>query len=370
MSAILEAVRGEIAEAEKAKAAVDRRLKRLRAIEELAEVDDDDEQRPEPAAKPEPKVVSRTPPKPRRASSPRSTRNTEAESERRGDELRELLTRLGPQTEAEMRNATGWTAKSVQKALLRLQARGAAGPTGEARSKQGNPSREWKATTPTSAEEAESPEPAAPASTTDDAGADLDDMELLEDPDESDDDVDDQAVDVGDYDDAPRKPRGGPERLPDRLRPLAERIKATCELEPKSAPGIAEATGIDRREVRGIVKTLVKLNELQAYGAEKRGSTAVAKYRVPPKLEDLGVTVKQVERSDNLEQDILERLHEDGPLSIKKLAAALCHHPRDVAAGVSALIARDEVSKRPGFPDAVYQLAGAEIGRPGLPALP
>lgn len=371
MSAILEAVRADIAQAEEAKTALEERLASLREIETLAvavygEPETEEQQQSEPA-----------PPKPPAPVRP----NTEEESERRADEILELLSRVGPQTEAEIRRTTGWTPKSVKKALDRLEARGGAKPTGAARSQRGTPSREWEAASAApAAEEPASPESAAPASSTDDAGADLSTPaadnstttdEALDGDLVDDDTAEEVVVEIDDYDRGGRKPGQGKDgdRIPREHRALADEIKAVCELEPKALPTIAEAVGVDPKLARSVIAKLVALRELQSYGAVKVDGKPRPTYRVTPSLAEQGVEVKHAERSDNIEEDIAARLRDDGPLSIGRLSAALCRHPREIAAAVAELISRGEVAKRPGYPDAVYALAGSEIGRPGLPAL-
>lgn len=220
------------------------------------------------------------------------------------------------------------------------------------------------------AEESEpSPEPPAPAPEQGDAGAaqaegqaaasdfgasDEEAKEEVEDFGLVDDDTTEQVVDEIDGYAPARKGQG--EQISSDYRPLADRIVEAATLEPKTTVEIAEILQMTGREdlktIRRLTEKLVRMGELQqrGYGKDSR-----PRYRATPSLEDRGVTVRQADRESPLETQVLAAIDQDGALSVTQLAAKTVRHPRDVAAAVTALIERREVKKTRSHPDAVYE---------------
>lgn len=380
MSVILDAVRGELAEAEKERAAIDARVDALRNIEALALAMNGEPREPEP--EPEPEALEEPPPDTRRGDVARAAAKARAERASKPDSEEERPTRrhgprstitdedieaaaravlpIGRVTPNQVCRKLGSHSASItrraQELFARLEADGVIVPDKE---RNGRPSFKL------AEEAAPSPEPDAPASTTDDSGAgeagsdspssDEEPKEEVEDFGLVDDDTAETVVDeLEDYEEG-RRPRGqGETGLPPEWSDIAERIKALCENEPRTTAAMAEILDEDRQLVRKVTEKLVRLGELSRRGWAM--GTTNPKYGIPPTLADQGVTVKQADRSEDLDVVVRRQLRLHGRQSIAALATKLVRHPRDIALCVQEMLRNGEVKKHAGTPDARYEL--------------
>lgn len=224
-----------------------------------------------------------------------------------------------------------------------------------------------------------SPESEAPVSTTDDAGASAepahaDSQVGGSDSSASDEEAKSEAEDFGLVDDETaeqvvdeleeyEQPKtNGREVIATDLQPLAEQIEQTLveAREPLTTREVARALDLeDRAMVRRVTEKLVRMGRLQQRGYGEGGHP---RYRIRPSMESQGVSVRMADRETPLEDQILVKVDEGGSMTIQGLAAAVARHPRDVAEAVQQLIGRHELKKRRAHPDAVYERPVPQAG--------
>lgn len=149
-------------------------------------------------------------------------------------------------------------------------------------------------------------------------------------------------------DTAPIHTKDEPLDIPEHLAADAERLVNLCELEPSSAPELSDATGIAEADVRQLLKLLAKQKRLEKRGTRKRGSFMTPVYRVPPSLEEQGVTVRYADRSGSIESRITHQLDVEVATPVQQLATKLVLPTGEVMQAVEQMERRGEVVWGPG----------------------